>query len=247
MNPPAPVTNTFLDDHEGLTSPTLVRSAEPAISRVAPVPFTVLLNRLSTAVRQRRRYRPSRYWEARAPELIEAYDRPETWPTRQWMAAGIEETEVPRLLHAEKVRTVLVAGAGTGRQYEYLVREGFDPSGFDISPSLVRASRERFPEVRTNCGDVVGAETRETPADAVITSAVLQHVPPTEIDRAVESIQALAKRFVVIREVVELLTDADYQFAHDYSRLFANWHEVRRTTTDEWPGVRVEIIAWRRP
>lgn len=208
------------------------------------MPFARLQGRLFANVRPLDRYRPQRYWEDRATELIETYDHPETWAEKHWMSAGVEEAQVPPLLHASAVKTVLVVGSGSGRQYEYLEREGFRPAGFDISPSLVRVSRDRFPNIRTGHGNVVGAHRREAPADAVITSAVLQHVRPRDIERAVDSIKRLARRLVVVREVVELEVNVHYQFAHDYEQLFDDWRQVHRSTTDKWPGVRVELIAW---
>src|SRR5207248_10856425 len=94
-------------------------------------------------------YDPKTYWENRARDLIDTYDRPETWPQRGWMCAGVEEEAVPRLLVNAGCTTVLIPGAGSGRQYRFLLDAGFLPRGFDISTQLVEECRARFPEVRT--------------------------------------------------------------------------------------------------
>jgi len=202
--------------------------------------LAALVSRHVDSIRRRR------YWNTRAPELIETYDHPETWPERGWMAAGVEEEIVPPLLRELGIESVIVAGAGSGRQYAYLLPLGVHVEGFDLSPRLVRECRSRYPSVRTTRADVVGADRQLASADAVLSSAVLQHVPPQEIEAAVEALGRLARRVVVIRELTGLAERSDYQWVHDYVALFAGWHLWRRLTTDERPGVRVELLAFTR-
>ena len=193
-------------------------------------------------------YLPESYWNRRARDLIRTYDSPETWPERGWMRAGVEEQIVPRLLREAEVATVIVPGTASGRQYRYLLDAGFQPWGFDISPRLVKECRRRFPEVTTYVGNVVGADEREEyGADAVVTSGVLQHVPPAEITRAVRSIQTMAHDIVVIRELTRVAASSVYQFAHDYRALFASWPVTYSQVTDETAAGTVELIAWRNP
>ena len=207
-----------------------------------------MLHRLVQKARSRRRtpatYDPGIYWEARADELVEVYDRPETWRDRGWMAAGAEEETVPRLLAEAGAHTVVVAGAGSGRQYDYLLAHGLEPSGFDISPTLVETCRTRYSQVETHVGSVTDAARHGTAADAALSAAVLQHVRPGEIESAVASLKSLAQKIVVIRELTELATSSTYQFVHDYDALFADWREVHREVTDRREGVTVELIAW---
>ncbi len=201
------------------------------------------IRRLLSRVRSNA-YLPERYWESRAAELVEVYDAPETWDARGWMRTGVEESVVPNLLRQCGAQTVIVPGAGSGRQYGLLAAEGFAPRGFDISPSLVAVCRERYPEVETRLGSVVDADAHESPADAVYTSGVLQHVAPDEIGRAVTALRSLARRVIVIRELTVLTQSSAYQFAHDYNALFEGWTEIHRETTDDRETVRVELIAW---
>src|SRR5919201_4635856 len=127
---------------------------------------------------------PAAYWEMRAPDLVHGYDHPETWAERGWMASGVEEELVPRLLRDRNVASVIVVGAGTGRQYGFLSDLGISVRGFDISPSVVQAARERHPRIETLVDDLLGAEQRHAPADAVLATAVLQHVAPDRIQDA---------------------------------------------------------------
>ena len=192
-------------------------------------------------------YDPKIYWDSRARDLIETYDRPESWERRGWMRAGIEESTVPGLLTRAGCETVLVPGAGSGRQYSFLLDAGFSPCGFDISEQLVKECKARFPEVSTWVGDVTEAQKHSEPVDAVVTSAVLQHVTPEHIAEAVESLKALASKLIIVREMTSLSTRSPYQFAHDYSQLFGDWLELFREVTDAREAVTVELFAWSPP
>lgn len=191
---------------------------------------------------RRRAVDPATYWESRAPDLIEGYDHPETWAERNWQQAGIEEQVVARILRESGVRSVLVVGAGTGRQYEFLT--GFDVRGFDLSPSLVSAALERHSGIETVVDDVIGAEQRHVPADAVLATGVLQHISPDRIEEAAASVAALARRLIVLREAVWLAKVSSYQWAHDYDALFHGWRLAESVVTDEQEHVLTELRAY---
>jgi hypothetical protein len=194
--------------------------------------------------RQSAPYIPTEYWEKRAVELVETYDAPETWPTRGWLRAGIEEAVVPPVLKGAAVRTVIVVWAGSGRQYGFLEPYGFDLCGFDISPTLVATCRRRYPTIRTELHGLIGARAVIDPADAVLSTAVLQHVPPTEIKGAIAELEFLARRLIVLREAVFLRSGSDYLWAHDYPRLLSEWKLKDRTLTDETTDFRTELLVF---
>jgi SAM-dependent methyltransferase len=159
------------------------------------------------------------------------------------MRAGVEEPIVPELLRAAGASSVLVVGAGTGRQYEYL--GDFDVSGIDLSPKLVKLCRQRYPRIETTVGDVTRLQHESV--DAVVSSAVLQHVRPAQITETIDRICQVASRLVILRECTSLAAPRDYQFAHDYRALFgAPWALVHTETTDEFPDVTVELMAFTR-
>ncbi len=189
---------------------------------------------------------PARYWERRARDLVDGYDHPETWDERGWLSGGIEEKVVPQLLRRHGVRSVLVVGAGTGRQYEFLAPLGVPVRGFDISPTLARAARERHPGIDTTVDDLLGADERHSPADAVLATAVLQHVAPGQVADAARAMKALAYRLIVLRELTWLAPVSSYQWAHDYDALFSDWQTVDRVVTDANAVCRVELRALAR-
>src|SRR4051794_68906 len=78
-------------------------------------------------------YVPDSYWESRANDLISTYDSPETWQSRGWPSYEPEERHLPPLLEKFGIGSVLVVGAGSGREYALLRTSGIDLRGFDIS------------------------------------------------------------------------------------------------------------------
>jgi SAM-dependent methyltransferase len=194
-------------------------------------------------------YVPHRYWERRAADLIATYDAPETWGERQWLRAGIEEIVVPTLLKEHSVSSVLVAGAGSGRQYDFLAPLDLELRGFDISPTLVAACRARHPSAQTIVCDISKARGLVERSDAVLSTAVLQHVPPAEINQALGSLESLADRLLVLREATFLANESHYQWAHPYESLLrdAGWELVYREITDKSSNFMTELMAWRPP
>lgn len=192
-------------------------------------------------------YVPAEYWEDRADALIEGYDAPETWEQRGWLRDGVEEEAIPPLLAGVNARSVLVVGAGSGRQYHFLQPLGLEIRGFDISPTLVAACQRRYPDIETVTDTLIGADDRHPRMDAVLSTTVLQHVPPGEIQPAVAAVKLLAERIAVLRETTYLKEPSGYQWAHDYGALFEDWPIVHRSVTDENDSVRVELIAWTPP
>ena len=190
-------------------------------------------------------YDPARYWDSRAEELIEIYDHPEDWASLKWMRSGVEEELVPSLLAQRGSRSAFVIGAGSGRQYQYLLPVVETLIGIDISPRLVAECRRRYPTVETEVCSIVGAGDRPRSVDAVVSSAVLQHVPADQIAATVSSVKALARDLVVLRELT-LAAPAAYQWAHSHREMFDEWSLIREMVTDERPGVRVELLAFVR-
>lgn len=189
-------------------------------------------------------YDPARYWDSRAEELIEIYDHPEDWASLKWMRSGVEEA-CPQLAGPARIAirvcnrrrlrsSIPVSPSGRGTLI-----------GIDISPRLVAECRRRYPTVETEVCSIVGAGDRPRSVDAVVSSAVLQHVPADQIAATVSSVKALARDLVVLRELT-LAAPAAYQWAHSHREMFDEWSLIREMVTDERPGVRVELLAFVR-
>jgi SAM-dependent methyltransferase len=153
---------------------------------------------------------------------------------------------VPHLLECAGASSAFVVGVGSGRQYAFLERLGITLSGIDVSPTLVAECRRRYPAIETTCDALLGMEHRHKPADAVLSSAVLQHVPPPGLSSALSSVKAMAERIVVIRELTWMAKAADYVWAHDYGEAFSDWVLVHDQQTDRTERYEVRLRAWTR-
>lgn len=195
------------------------------------------------------RYRPQRYWEHRAPELIRTYEDPGTWAGRGWNIAQSPEAEiVPKLLGDLRANSVVVAGAGTGRQYEYLENTGLtDLRGFDLSPTMVAECRRRFPSIDTVVGDVIHCADQHAQADVVLAVTVLQHVRPQDISRALAELKTLAHLALVVVEFSRFHEPSSYTFEHPYRELMADWPLQLEVAFDASATRLTELLAWTRP
>ena len=121
---------------------------------------------------------------------------PTGWFERLYVAAEAGEAEVPweraepnsRLVTwAEEERfegggrTALVVGSGLGMDAEYVARLGFDTTAFDIAPTAIRVSKERFPGSPVNymVADLLDPPPEWHQAfDFVLESITVQALPP---------------------------------------------------------------------
>jgi ubiquinone/menaquinone biosynthesis C-methylase UbiE len=78
-------------------------------------------------------------------------------------------------------RSALVVGSGLGMDAEYVASLGFDTTAFDIAPTAIRVTRERFPDspVQYLVADLLDppADWREA-FDFVLESITVQALPP---------------------------------------------------------------------
>jgi tellurite methyltransferase len=121
---------------------------------------------------------------------VEPEDAVAFWEARyaQGLVYGTEPTSVARRLvevfRAHRVRTILEAGCGSGRDALFYAREGFDVTGTEISQNALRRARERAESegLRLTLVQDDLAETRLSPAlfDASVTIHLI-HLQPASI------------------------------------------------------------------
>jgi SAM-dependent methyltransferase len=153
--------------------------------------------------------------EAYRQELVDeharrlAADDPIGWFERLYAAAAVGEAVVPwdrgaphRLL-VEWVRATglrgdgrraLVVGSGLGEDAELIARLGFDTTAFDISPTAIETTRERFPQSRVR---YLTADLLDPPADwhqafdLVVESLTVQSMPNPHRAQAIPRVASL--------------------------------------------------------
>lgn len=90
----------------------------------------------------------------------------------------------------------IVVGCGLGDDVRELAERGFDPVGFDVSPTAVAWARQRFPSLteRFHVADVFSPPaSMQRRADLVIEINTLQAIDPRLREKAAAGIVALAR------------------------------------------------------
>jgi SAM-dependent methyltransferase len=91
-------------------------------------------------------------------------------------------------------RRALVVGSGLGADAELIAGLGFDTVAFDISPTAVELTRERYPESRV---EYVAADLLDPPAewrgafDFVVESLTVQSMPRTVRPEAIAAVSSM--------------------------------------------------------
>jgi len=153
-----------------------------------------------------------REWDDLADELgakAVAEGEPTRWYDELWSAAGRGEVPLPWdhtdpnpvlaswATEPGDGRRAVVVGCGLGADSEFLARNGWRTTAFDISPAAVAAVRERYPgstvdyregnllDLTGGSADLVGA------FDLVVEIYTLQALHPSLRDQAVAGVRGL--------------------------------------------------------
>lgn len=159
-------------------------------------------------------YEPVAYWRERG----RIYER-DFVPGRYRR----QEDAIAALLDGLEFETVLDVGCGFGRIGELVWRLRPDISryvGLDISEDQLAAARRRVPAGEFRIADVRHLEGIE-PADLVVASEILMHIPPGNVAAVAAALRGLALRHLVTVDWDAPGQEAgNYCFGHDYAALF---------------------------
>lgn len=150
-------------------------------------------------------YDEKRYWERRATNWDE-----------QTKTDIVKEGKIQNILKTIKFGSVLDIGCGNGRFVPYF--EGKQYEGCDISENLVKIAKERYPE-GTFFVSSVEEVSRKKKADLVFIYTTLEHVPPENLEKAIQAIKSVGKKLLLI-EPKDFVPTGDYCYAHDYAKHF---------------------------
>ncbi len=164
-------------------------------------------------------YRPKLFWEAWAWDFDRGEEKRKLHPWNLRVLDWIQETRPGR---------VLEIGCGFGRNLRELFHRGFSAEalfGVDLSKRMLKKCRRYLGEKtpRLQQADVRELPFREGSFDTVYVSLVLMHVPPGEVEKAIQEAVRISRRQVVFLEEYpedpcRMMTRQlnDYTFAHDY-------------------------------
>ncbi len=90
---------------------------------------------------------------------------------------------------------VLEVGAGDGRIIGLLSEIDIEPwcYSIDINPELSKYVKEKYPLVKTYVGEIIDLPFKDKEFDLVFTHEVLQHVEPSEIEKACKELTRVGK------------------------------------------------------
>jgi protein-L-isoaspartate O-methyltransferase len=138
-----------------------------------------------------------------------AHNRPLDWFDELYRKAEVQDAVIPwadlvpnpnvtALLEKREIqggnKRALKIGSGLGNDSEYLVAQGFKVVAFDISPTAIQRTRDRFPDSRVK---YLVASLFDLPAtwkgkfDFIWESYTLQVLPPDLRDKAIAIIPGL--------------------------------------------------------
>ena len=94
------------------------------------------------------------------------------------------EVEIDEFLcHVKPGGIVLDAGCGSGIVAQYLVNNGFQVTGIDISQKMLELARKRVPEGIFQVGDMTALEFEDGSFDGIVSTYAVFHVPRSEHHR----------------------------------------------------------------
>lgn len=139
--------------------------------------------------------------------------------------------------HDEKLKKVLEVGAGNGRIIGWI---DADRSSIDINPELSAYVKKHYPEIKTLVGEIIDLPFKDKSFDLVYTHEVLQHIEPSEIDKACSELKRVGKEVWTLenwrdKEIDQKVSDAHggrwnwdlkkyfnvyYEFYTDWGQMF---------------------------
>lgn len=132
---------------------------------------------------------------------------------------------ITQIVNRYRVKRILDFGCGSGRLfklYENLALE--EVVAQDISKNALKiAAGRKAPNITLTNTSIMDLDFPQYHFDLIISSRVLQHIPPNEVGGVIRKLTALAQK-VFIDEIHEdsRENELSYMFKHDYLELFKN-------------------------
>lgn len=118
---------------------------------------------------------------------------------------------------------LLDAGCAHGRLVPTFLKHDLKKEnyiGIDISENLIKKAREMFPDMHFDIGDVCNLPYKDSAFDAVVSSAVLHHIPSQEL--RIQMIQELVRVAKPNGKIIFLVWNA-FHFPHLWKNIFLSY------------------------
>jgi len=131
-----------------------------------------------------------------------------------------------KFLKENKCKSVLEIGCGSGVNLGYAKRvlKNLSCTGFDLSEKHIETGRAKYPEIELFCADLRNQDFGSH--DCILTSGVLMHVLPRDINKTIEKIKTSSKKAIFCYEFRKKDLGSrhpnNFVFNYDYQKLFSS-------------------------
>jgi ubiquinone/menaquinone biosynthesis C-methylase UbiE len=165
-------------------------------------------------------------YDAQLAETERAYDATaQRYKARWHMCDPLVDDKERFAAVAGPAASFVDLGCGTGRDLAWFLRQGHDVVGVDRSQAMLRIAQESVPGARLIRADIRRLPLRDRSVDGWWACAVLLHLGPADVFRALREAHRITRPggvgFVAVREGV----GARFEAVDDtpYSRYFSYW------------------------
>lgn len=101
-------------------------------------------------------------------------------------------------------KKILDAGCGSGRDVEYFLEDGLEPTGIDISEGMIKEAKKRVKKGKFKIMDFLDLKFKDNSFDGVWSMAGLLHTPREDVKKALKEFYRVLKEngaiYIAVKE-----------------------------------------------
>ena len=129
-------------------------------------------------------------------DLQEVYDDlAKDWGTRSTDSWGLDYlNKFSELAKNQGAVKVLDMGCASGIQSKILSSDGFEMTGMDLSPRMIKEAEKRLPEANFIVGDITQMPFKDNSFDAVLAKDCIFHMPKDLVPDVLNSVHKILRK-----------------------------------------------------
>lgn len=104
-----------------------------------------------------------------------------------------DQEYIDKFLKEVKTGSILDVGCGVGNLTKYIKDNGFEVLGIDLSSSMIKIAKERFPDIEFKIMDMAKIKLPKNSFDGLFVAYSLFHLPPNKIEKTIKGFVELLK------------------------------------------------------